>query len=157
MSTNKSCRETTKLFALTRTFCDKPGKEPSDISVDVKSEEAKIIAEIHENYKSEVLVKLPSDDNAATGEASESGGELVEKYSVKFDTRLDHFRRTGFIASPSLINVPDEPKINPVIDTAIDIIKGELFRKYIYYHKNNFISRYNRISLDAERNIHREL
>ena len=133
LSTNKSCRETTKLFALTRTFCDKPGKEPSDISVDVKSEEAKIIAEIHENYKSEVLVKLPSDDNAAAGEASESGGELEEKYSVKFDTRLDHFRRTGFIASPSLINVPDEPKINPVIDTAIDIIKGEIFRKCIYY------------------------
>ena len=117
-----------RLLPVTRTFCDKIDKSEannSQLTTDIKSEEQKIIAKIHEDYKSERLIKIETSDNSV-GDVNKESSELSEKYVVKFESRLDHFRKTGFIASPQMINVPVEPKINPVVDKAIEIIKGKI-------------------------------
>ena len=113
-STNLTKAESAKLFALSRTFCDKKDGELTTVRSDVelatfkrnkadcevRAEEKKIIAEIHRDFKSEILVKIENGDNqVAPGEDKPS--ELAEKYNVKFDTRLDHFRRSGLIMKPT--------------------------------------------------------
>ena len=98
----------------------------SELTTDVKSEESKIIAQIHQDYASEVLVKLESKEDKEVTEKSDQSSELIDKYAVRFQSRLDHFRRSGFIAKPVLINAPNEPKLNPVLDKTIDIMKGKV-------------------------------
>ena len=65
-----------------------------------RAEEKKIIAEIHRDFKSEILVKIENDDKQVAS-AEDKPSELAEKYNVKFDTRLDHFRRSGLIMKPT--------------------------------------------------------
>ena len=67
---------------------------------EVRAEEKKIIAEIHRDFKSEILVKIENDDKQVAS-AEDKPSELAEKYNVKFDTRLDHFRRSGLIMKPT--------------------------------------------------------
>ena len=112
-STNLTKAESAKLFALSRTFCDKKDGEltvKSDVELatfkrnkadcEVRAEEKKIIAEIHRDFKSEILVKIENDDKQVAS-AEDKPSELAEKYNVKFDTRLDHFRRSGLIMKPT--------------------------------------------------------
>ena len=114
-STNITKAESAKLFALSRTFCDKKDDGElttvkSDVELatfkrnkadcEVRAEEKKIIAEIHRDFKSEILVKIENDDKQVAS-AEDKPSELAEKYNVKFDTRLDHFRRSGLIMKPT--------------------------------------------------------
>ena len=112
-STNLTKAESAKLFALSRTFCDKKDGEltvKSDVELatfkrnkadcEVRAEEKKIIAEIHRDFKSEILVKIENDDKQVAS-AEDKPSEIAEKYNVKFDTRLDHFRRSGLIMKPT--------------------------------------------------------
>lgn len=113
-STNITKAESAKLFALSRTFCDKKDGELTTVKSDVelatfkrnkadcevRAEEKKIIAEIHRDFKSEILVKIENDDKQVAS-AEDKPSELAEKYNVKFDTRLDHFRRSGLIMKPT--------------------------------------------------------
>ena len=109
-----------------RCYCD---KKDSEISTKVKEnplvrEVKSEVAKIHATYRSEVLVKLQTEekDVGAVGEEGEKA--VSDQYIVKFDSRLDHFRRSGYIFDPVEINAPDEPSIHPFVDKAIDVIKG---------------------------------
>ena len=116
-------RNQIKLFSVSKHLSD---SKDSDLVPDVKSEESKIIEQIHKDYSSEVLVKLESKEENDLAQASDQPSELTDKYAVRFQSRLDHYRRSGFIAKPVLINVPDEPKLNPILDKTIDVVKGML-------------------------------
>ena len=116
-------RNQIKLFSVSKHLSD---SKDSDLVPDVKSEESKIIEQIHKDYSSEVLVKLESKEENDLAQASDQPSELTDKYAVRFQSRLDHYRRSGFIAKPVLINVPDEPKLNPLLDKTIDVVKGML-------------------------------
>ena len=119
-------RNQIKLFSVSKHLSD---SKDSDLVVDVKSEESKIIEQIHQDYSSEVLVKLESKEDKDITQTSDQPSELTDKYAVRFQSRLDHYRRSGFIAKPVLINIPDEPKLNPVLDKTIDVVKGKAFRR----------------------------
>ena len=151
-STNLVRRESSKLFAYTRTLCDKPTnkeyvedkqiievKEGADLEIApvkrnrkdcaVKAEEKKIIAAIHADYRKEVLVKAKSKSDAKVTEGGDQPSELQDKYVVRFDTRLDHFRRSGYLMKPTLINETPKSDIPEVLDNAIDIIMGNSERE----------------------------
>ena len=127
-SSNIVTRESSKLFALSRTICDKPpDKEIVAVNRDtdldlapvkrntkdcaVKAEEKKIIAAIHADYKKDVLVKAKTSDDK-------------DKYVVRFDTRLDHFRRSGYLMKPTMINVTPQSGNPEAVDKMIDVVMG---------------------------------
>ena len=135
-STNIVGRESSKLFALSRTICDKPpDKEVVAVNRDtdldlapvkrntkdcaVKAEEKKIIAAIHADYKKDVLVKAKTSDDKVS-----EGSEGQDKYVVRFDTRLDHFRRSGYLMKPTMINVTPESGNPEAVDKMIDVVMG---------------------------------
>ena len=113
-----------------RCYCDQ--KKGSEVSTTLKPKSSSLVrevksevAQIHATYRSEILVKLESDEPKDVS-LSEGDSEtaLSDKYVVKFESRLDHFRKSGYIFDPVEISAPDEPSINPFIDRAIDIMKG---------------------------------
>ena len=112
-----------------RCFCD---KKDSDGTVSAKVKKSPLVrevksevAKIHATYKSEVLVNLETgEEKKVSLSPEEEEKALSDKYIVKFESRLDHFRKSGYIFDPVEINAPDEPSVNPIVDKAIDIIKG---------------------------------
>ena len=133
-STNKFRFNKRRLFPISRSYSDdkdvtvisEPKRSKLPAGINDKTEEKKIISKIHADYKKEILVKLENKNNDSLGDVKSEKSELEDKYAIRFESRLDHYRRSGFIAKPTLINVPIEPKLNPVIDKAIEIIKGKI-------------------------------
>ena len=133
-STNKFRFNKRRLFPISRSYSDdkdvtvisEPKRSKLPAGINDKTEEKKIISKIHADYKKEILVKLENKNNDSLGDVKSEKSELEDKYATRFESRLDHYRRSGFIAKPTLINVPIEPKLNPVIDKAIEIIKGKI-------------------------------
>ena len=145
-------RESSKLFALNRTFCDKPKNNEKEedkkiipvnegVKLDiapvkrnlkdcaVKAEEKKIIAAIQADFRKDVLVKAKSKSDTEVTKSGDQPSELQDKYVVRFDTRLDHFRRSGYLMKPTLINVRPESDNPEVVDKAIDIFMGNSERE----------------------------
>ena len=90
-----------------RNYCDKR----IESEIETVNEDKKDIIEnpsiqralkIWENYKSELVI-----DNR-----------------IVFESRMEHYRKLGIKSEVKVLNVADEPKINPVIDKAIEIFKG---------------------------------
>ena len=133
----KSRTEFLQQYLEARCFCDdKRAGSEVEVSTNVKPKSNSLVrevksevAQIHATYRSEVLVKLESEEgerkdvSLAEGEGDTA---LSEKYIVKFESRLDHFRKSGYIFDPVEISAPDEPSISPFVDKAIDVMKLEL-------------------------------
>ena len=120
----------TKFLQQARCYCDQT--KDSEVSTTVKPKSSSLVrevksevAKIHATYRSEVLVKLESEEQREVSlSEGESDQALSEKYIVKFESRLDHFRKSGYIFDPVEVSAPDEPTINPFVDKAIDVVKG---------------------------------
>jgi len=88
-------------------YCDKKG--PSEIKTVDEGEKDVALSpseqralKIWEDYKSESVI-----DNR-----------------IVFESRLAHYKKLGIKSEVKLLNVPDEPKSNPVFDKAIEVFKG---------------------------------
>jgi len=80
-------------------------KEPSDTSI------------------TEVINYEKSGDNKVQ-HFKDFKSEIVSDNKIVFESRLEHYKKLGIKAEVKLINIPDEPKINPFMDTAIDVLRG---------------------------------
>ena len=57
--------------------------------------------------------------------SDEKSKEVQEKHYLKFESRLDAFRKSDFVSKPQYRNVQAELESNPIVDKAIDFLKGK--------------------------------
>eukprot|EP00092_Neocalanus_flemingeri_P038217 GFUD01041598.1.p1 GENE.GFUD01041598.1~~GFUD01041598.1.p1 ORF type:complete len:654 (-),score=163.88 GFUD01041598.1:101-2023(-) len=63
------------------------------------------------------------NDQISTTDSTKS--EVAVKTYPNFESRLEHYKKLGIKVEPKIINVPDEPKINPIFDKAIEVFQGK--------------------------------
>ena len=82
----------------------------------------------HSSSESSGEIKADKTLNVAEGEvmkSDEKSKEVQEKHYLKFESRLDAFRKSDFVSKPQYRNVQAVLESNPIVDKAISFVQGK--------------------------------